>query len=227
RNKPPFPGEHGLWGKPTLINNVETLAFVPLIMKEGADAWRGRGQGPYAGLKFIALSGDVEKPDVYEVPMGTTIAALIAGAGGMKDGQALYALAPGGASSNFITADGADLALDFEALKEAGTMLGSGAVLAVAEGRDLLELATNIVAFFRNESCGKCVPCRIGSEKAVLLLEDALEGRAKSTHLPLIDELHDTMAQTSICGLGQVALSPFISVKNSFAEDVEPRFGEE
>ncbi len=227
RNKPPFPGEHGLWGKPTLINNVETLAFVPLIMKEGADAWRGRGQGPYAGLKFIALSGDVEKPDVYEVPMGTTIAALIDGAGGMKDGQALYALAPGGASSNFITADGADLALDFEALKEAGTMLGSGAVLAVAEGRDVLELATNIVAFFRNESCGKCVPCRIGSEKAVLLLEDALEGRAKSTHLPLIDELHDTMAQTSICGLGQVALSPFISVKNSFAEDVEPRFGEE
>jgi NADH:ubiquinone oxidoreductase subunit E len=99
RNKPPYPGEHGLWGKPTLINNVETLAFVPLIVKHGADAWKARGEGEFAGLKFIALSGDVERPDVYEVPMGTTIGALIEGAGGMKDGQALYAIAPGGASS--------------------------------------------------------------------------------------------------------------------------------
>lgn len=224
RNKPPYPGQHGLWGKPTLINNVETFAMVPKILKDGAAAWKALGKGNSSGLKLIALSGDVEKPDVYEVPMGTTLRELIALGGGVADGKALLAIAPGGASSNFVAADQVDLPLDFDALAKAGTMLGSGAVLVVAEGRDLVDLASNLVAFFRNESCGKCVPCRVGSEKAVMILDEALAGRGNKRHLEVLSELRDTLEQTSICGLGQVALNPFTSVLSAFEDDVHGRF---
>lgn len=223
RNKPPYPGQHGLWGKPTLINNVETFAFVPLILKEGATAWKARGKNGTAGLKMIALSGDVEAPGVYEIPMGTTIGELIALGGGVKDGKAILAIAPGGSSSNFVGPSGVDLELDFDKLAKAGTMLGSGAVLVVAEGRDPLAIAKNVVAFFRNESCGKCVPCRIGSEKAVTLLEEGLAGRGQKRHLAVLDELRETMEQTSICGLGQVALNPFASMLTA-CEAVGERF---
>jgi len=227
RNKPPYPGEYGLFGKPTLINNVETFAFVPLIVSEGADAWKARGKDDCSGLKLIALSGDVERPGVYEVPMGTTIAELIQLGGGVTDGKSIYAIAPGGASSNFIAGDQTHLPLSFEALAEAGTMLGSGAVLVVAEGRDIVDLSANLVAFFRNESCGKCVPCRVGSEKAVAMLDRAVAGRGKKSQLALIPQLRDTMEQTSICGLGQVALNPFTSALRCFPDDVESRFTED
>ncbi|HHH29637.1 MAG TPA: nitroreductase family protein, partial [Polyangiaceae bacterium] len=192
RNKPPYPGQHGLWGKPTLINNVETFAMVPKILKDGAEAWKSLGKGDSPGLKLVALSGDVNEPDVYEVPMGTTLRELIELGGGVVDGKALLAIAPGGASSNFVAADQIDLPLDFDALAKAGTMLGSGAVLVVAEGRDLVDLSSNLVAFFRNESCGKCVPCRVGSEKAVVILEEALAGRGDERHLEVLTELRDT-----------------------------------
>ena len=132
RNKPPYPGQHGLWGKPTLINNVETFAMVPTILKDGAEAWKALGKGDSSGLKLIALSGDVAKPDVYEVPMGTTLRELIALGGGVAGEKELLAIAPGGASSNFVAADKADLPLDFDALAKAGTMLGSGAVLVLS-----------------------------------------------------------------------------------------------
>lgn len=224
RNKPPYPGQHGLWGKPTLINNVETFAMVPTILKDGAEAWKALGKGDSSGLKLIALSGDVAKPDVYEVPMGTTLRELIALGGGVAGEKELLAIAPGGASSNFVAADKADLPLDFDALAKAGTMLGSGAVLVVAEGRDLVDLSSNLVAFFRNESCGKCVPCRVGSEKAVVILEEALAGRGEKRHLEVLSELRDTLEQTSICGLGQVALNPFTSVLSAFEDDVRGRF---
>ena len=227
RNKPPFPGQKGLWEKPTLINNVETFAAVPLILREGAAAWRARGVRGCSGLKLIALAGDVEKPDVYEVPMGTTIGELIALAGGVSGGRNVLAIAPGGASSNFVRGDRVDLPLDFDALQKAGTMLGSGAVLVVAEGRDIVDLATNVVAFFRNESCGKCVPCRVGSEKAVQMLERAVAGRGSKRQLALLPELRSTMEQTSICGLGQVALNPFTSVLDAFPDEVRSRFTED
>jgi NADH:ubiquinone oxidoreductase subunit F (NADH-binding) len=226
RNKPPFPGQHGLWGKPTLINNVETFALIPGILHGGADAWRGRGVRGATGLKLIALSGDVERPGVYEIAMGTTIAELIERAGGMKGGRRLFAIAPGGASSNFIHGHRADLPLDFDALKNAGTMLGSGAVIAIAEGRDIVDLAANVVAFFRNESCGKCVPCRVGSEKAVQIIQQAVGGRGSKRQLALLSELRTTMEQTSICGLGQVALNPFTSALGAFGDAVRARFPE-
>ncbi len=212
RNKPPFPGVAGLYGQPTLINNVETFAHIPGILMKGAEWWKTQGKAGCAGLKFIAVSGHVARPGVYEIPLGTTVRELIELAGGMKDGQKLLAFAPGGASSNFLPADKVDVKLDFTELPKVGSMLGSGAVVVVAEGTDLLGLATNVTRFFRNESCGKCVPCRVGSEKAVALLDGVLAGTAPSTTLDVLPELAETMALTSICGLGQVAVAPALSV---------------
>lgn len=227
RNKPPFPGQKGLHGLPTVINNVETFSIVPAIVARGAEAWKALGTRGCAGLKFISLSGDVVRPGVYQVPMGTTIGELVEMAGGVRDGQKILAIAPGGASSNFLRGDAIDAPLDFKALADRGSMLGSGAVLIVAEGGDIVDLAANVVSFFRNESCGKCVPCRVGSEKAVEMLDAAVLGRGSKRHLALLPQLNETMAETSICGLGQVALGPFLSVMKAFEAEVSARFTEE
>jgi NADH:ubiquinone oxidoreductase subunit F (NADH-binding)/NADH:ubiquinone oxidoreductase subunit E len=213
RNKPPFPGQHGLWGRPTLINSVETLADVPIILERGAEWWTAQGVNGSTGLKFFAVSGDVEEPAVYCVPMGTTVGDLIALAGGVSEGRALGAVQPGGASSNFVGPEILDTPLDFKTLGDAGTMLGSGAVVVCAEGTDLLAAATNVLRFFRNESCGKCVPCRVGSQKAHTILIDHLAGGGTARNVPpRILELEETMRMSSICGLGQVALGPVASV---------------
>ncbi len=223
RNKPPFPVSHGLWGKPTVINNVETLALVPVILARGSDWWKEQGHGGSAGLKLIALSGHVVRPGVYEIPLGLPMRDLIAQAGGVTGGRAIAAIAPGGASSPFLPPSAVDLPLDFKALQEAGSMLGSGAVVVAAEGTDLLALAVNVVAFFRNESCGKCVPCRTGSEKAVRILEDLQAGRGSRAAVELLPQLGETLLLTSICGLGQVALNPILSLLKHFPRWVEQR----
>jgi formate dehydrogenase/NADH-quinone oxidoreductase subunit F len=225
RNKPPFPGNYGLHGRPTLINSVETFADVPVILQRGAQWWGEQGLGDSVGWKFFAVSGHVENPGVYCVPMGTTVRALIDLAGGVQGGAAVGAVQPGGASSNFIGPDRLDLALDFGTLAEAGTMLGSGALVVMAEGTDLLAAATNVLRFFRNESCGKCVPCRVGSTKAHTLLE----GRSTldDDQRGQVVRLEEAMRKTSICGLGQVALGPVISVlgldKGGAAARPQPR----
>ncbi|MEZ4453236.1 MAG: NAD(P)H-dependent oxidoreductase subunit E [Nannocystaceae bacterium] len=227
RNKPPFPGIEGLFGRPTLINNVETLAMATAICTRGAAWWRGLGVRGCAGVKVMAISGDITDPGVYEVPMGTTVAELIARAGGVVHGQALLAFQPGGASSAFLPGDRADAPLDFDALREAGSTLGSGAMVVVAEGRDLLAMGLSLTRFFRNESCGKCVPCRIGSEKGVEILEAMAAGESTDppASVKLLGELDETLAQTSICGLGQVALLPALSILRGLpgAMDAVPR----
>src|SRR5262249_35119599 len=152
RNKPPFPVSHGLNRQPTLINNVETFAMVPGIVRRGAAWWRGAGVRGAAGLKLVAVSGDVERPGVYEIAMGTTVAELIARAGGVRGGRRLLGFAPGGASSNFLPATQQDVALDFAALTAAGSMLGSGALIVLAEGRDMQLVARNVTEFFARES---------------------------------------------------------------------------
>ena len=221
RNKPPFPVQHGLRGNPTLINNVETFAAIPVILERGAEWWSGQGVNGCAGLKFLSVSGDVSHPGVYCIPMGTTVADLLAQCGGVPGGKALQAFAPGGASSNFLPGDKADVPLDFKALADAGSMLGSGAVIFVAEDRDLVELALNVVRFFRNESCGKCVPCRVGSHKAVGMIEAALQGNSPNGLVKHLEELGSTLSRTSICGLGQVALQPILSVLANFPQALE------
>jgi NADH:ubiquinone oxidoreductase subunit F (NADH-binding)/NADH:ubiquinone oxidoreductase subunit E len=213
RNKPPFPGVYGLHGQPTLMNSVETFAHVPVIARRGAAWWTAQGAGEHAGLKFFAVSGHVERPGVYCVPMGTTARELLDLAGGVLSGRALGAIQPGGASSNFLGPDQLDVPLDFGSLREAGSMLGSGALVVMAEGTDLLAAATNVLRFFRDESCGKCVPCRVGSAKAHQILTDHLAaGRGAGDVDPRVGELEQVMRRTSICGLGQVALGPVASV---------------
>jgi NADH:ubiquinone oxidoreductase subunit F (NADH-binding)/NADH:ubiquinone oxidoreductase subunit E len=214
RNKPPFPGIYGLWGQPTLMNSVETLAHVPVIVERGASWWQEQGAGESTGLKFFAVSGHIEQPDVYCVPMGTTTRELIELAGGVSGGAELLAFQPGGASSNFLGPDDLDVPLDFDPLAKAGSMLGSGALTVVAEGTDLLAAGTNVLRFFRNESCGKCVPCRVGSHKAHEILTELIaQGRgADAVDDERLAELEETLRLTSICGLGQVALGPITSV---------------
>ena len=207
RNKPPYPGVRGLYGKPTLINNVETFAQVPRALRTGGVA-----------TKLFSVSGDVAQPGVVEAPFGTTLRELVDWCGGLRDGRDLLAFLPGGASTGFLTADDADLPLDWEPLQQAGSALGSAAVLVVAKDTDLLDVAGNLTAFFRNESCGKCVPCRIGTEKAVLVIESRNPGE-----LEKLRGLHEAMADTSICGLGQAALIPIISILDRFG--LEPGDG--
>ncbi len=216
RNKPPFPGVEGLFNQPTLINNVETFAHATGILRHGVDWWRSLGESDHAGHKFISVSGDVERPGVVLIPMGATLGTLLERCGGMRDGQRLIAIAPGGASSNFLPPDQLDVAIDFGTLEAAGSMLGSGAAVFVGEANDLLEVGESVTRFFRNESCGKCVPCRVGTEKAVKFLEQAdgvSDGMRKE-----FEELNATLARTSICGLGQVALGPLLSILKNFPE---------
>lgn len=220
RNKPPYPGQRGLWGQPTLINNVETFALATAIIHHGAEWWHAQGKDEFSGLKFVCISGDVERPGVFEIPVGTTVRELIEMAGGVRDGKQLKALLPGGASSNFLPADKVDTPLDFDAIRAAGSMLGTGAVIVFDETRDLFPLATNLVKFFRNESCGKCVPCRIGSQRAVEHLEAAVIGET-SVQPSMLIELNETLEQTSICGLGQVALHPVISMLKHFPHEAD------
>jgi len=218
RNKPPFPAAYGLHGKPTLMNSVETFAHVPVIALRGANWWNAQGApsstgNPHAGLKFFAVSGHVERPGVYCVPMGTTARELLDLAGGVSGGQELGAIQPGGASSNFIGPAQLDVELDFGALQKAGSMLGSGALVVMAKGTDLLAAAVNVLRFFRDESCGKCVPCRVGSTKSHLMLTDLLAAGGGPQDVSAdVRELADVMRRTSICGLGQVALGPVSSV---------------
>ena len=219
RNKPPFPGQKGLHGQPTLMNNVETFAYVPVIGLRGGTWWKDQGIGDSSGLKVISVSGHVDKPGVYEIPLGTTIGELIDLAGGVSDGRALKGFAPGGASSNLLPASMADTAIDFQSLDEVGSMMGSGALVVFAEGTPVLPLAANVVRFFRNESCGKCVPCRDGTEKAVTMLDGAMEGR-DSLDWDTLRKLEMLLVETSICGLGYVALNPLISAAKHWPDEV-------
>jgi NADH:ubiquinone oxidoreductase subunit F (NADH-binding) len=220
RNKPPFPGTHGLWGKPTLLNNVETLCMIPGILRRGADWFKQQGRNNN-GLKYLGLSGHVQRPGVYEAPLGLPVEEFIQiYGGGMTEGKRLKAFSPGGASSGFLPASMANVALDFQSLTQVGSMLGSGAVVALAEGTCMLDAALNVVTFFRNESCGKCVPCRVGSDKIVHILERATRGQATIDEIDLIGELAETMQLTSICGLGQAAPLPITSALKYFGEEI-------
>ncbi|MBI3909567.1 MAG: NAD(P)H-dependent oxidoreductase subunit E [Armatimonadetes bacterium] len=221
RHKPPFPGTHGLWGRPTLINNVETFALATAILQRGAAWYRSQGVNGGVGPKLLALSGDVVRPGVYEVPLGLTIRAFLEEyGGGVANGRRLKAVLPGGASSGFLPPELADTPLEFGALAKLGSMLGSGAVIALAEGRCVLDAALNLVRFFRNESCGKCVPCRAGSEQLVGLLEAWRRGEGSPADADLIADLAPAMADASICGLGQVAPAPIVSALRYWPDEI-------
>jgi NADH:ubiquinone oxidoreductase subunit F (NADH-binding)/NADH:ubiquinone oxidoreductase subunit E len=243
RNKPPFPVFQGLYGKPTVINNVETLSWVPGIVLHGGSWYRDMGARGATGMRLVSISGDVAKPGVYEAPLGQTLRELIELAGGMAGGRPFKAVALSGPSGGFYPAqvpvselppkfvqtrmpagttqfDMLDLALDFTTCGEMGAMLGA-ACIVYNDTRDMVNQALNAVSFYRNESCGKCVPCRVGGQKMVEMTTELVEGRSPPGRLELMRDLGETMGLTSICGLGQVASNPVTSVLKLFPEEVE------
>jgi NADH-quinone oxidoreductase subunit F len=206
RNKPPFPAQFGLFGKPTVVNNVETLANILPIIMEGGAAYARIGTSQSTGTRLFCLSGAVLKPGVYEVSCGTTLRGLLELAGGVPTG--LRAVLLGGAAGNFIRADEIDIPLTMEDTRAAGVTLGSGVVMAFDEGADLHDVVRRIAAFFRDESCGQCVPCRVGTVRQEESLHRIASGRTLggvSAELALMEEIGAGMKDGSICGLGQTA----------------------
>jgi NADH-quinone oxidoreductase subunit F len=208
RNKPPFPVERGLFGQPTVVNNVETLVNAQAIVLEGGAAFAQIGTEHSTGPKLFCLSGAVAQPGTYEVPFGTTLRELLELGGGVRSGRSLRAVLLGGAAGSFVTPDDLDLRLTFEDTRATGTTLGSGVVVVVDDQVDLPRLLMVIAAFFRDESCGQCVPCRVGTVRQEEAMARLLSGRTRGTvqdELALIGEIGTAMRDASICGLGQTA----------------------
>ena len=208
RNKPPFPVERGVFGKPTGINNVETLVNVLEVLTLGGSEYAKIGTPDSTGPRLFCLSGCVERPGVYEVEHGITLRELVELAGGVRGGKSLKAILLGGAAGSFVTPDDLDLRLTFEDSKAAGVTLGSGVVMVFDEAVDLSDIVLRIAAFFRDESCGQCVPCRVGTVRQEEALARVTSGRANgslSDELALIGEIGQVMRDASICGLGQLA----------------------
>ena len=210
RNKPPFPVEVGLFGKPTVVNNVETLLNVPLILEMGGEAYAGIGTDGSTGPRLFCLSGHVARPGVYEVEFGATLGDLIELAGGVPSGGAIRAILLGGAAGVFVGPDAITMPLTFEATRAAGATLGSGVIMVFDETVDLVGTLRRIAQFFRDESCGQCVPCRVGSVRQEELLTRLAAGsrvRSRDEELTLLREIGQAMRDASICGLGQTASS--------------------
>jgi NADH-quinone oxidoreductase subunit F len=210
RNKPPFPVVEGLFGKPTVVNNVETLVNVLDIVLRSGPAYAETGTDASTGTKLFCLSGHVGRPGVYEVPFGTTLRDLLSLAGGVSGGKDLQCILMGGAAGGFLRPDELDLPLTFEAARDAKTTLGSGVVLVLDETVDLPRLLQRIAAFFRNESCGQCVPCRVGTVRQQESLARLVSGKTfggVQRELAVIAEVGQCMRDASICGLGQTASS--------------------
>ncbi len=221
RLKPPYPASVGLWGKPTLIHNVETLARVPAILRLGPESYRNLGRNGAAGIKRYALSGHVARPGCYEAPLGLPAEDLVREfGGGIRDGRRIKALFPGGVASGFLAGDQLGIPLDFDPLVRAGSMLGSGGVIAVDEGTCAVDMAENCLEFFAHESCGKCTPCRAGSEKLLQLVR-ALRAGGPRLDPDTVDELSATMIETSICGLGMTAPVALRHALLQFPEEFE------
>jgi len=206
RNKPPFPVAEGLFKKPTSINNVETLINTLDIVREGGPAVAALGTEGSTGTKLFCLSGCVEQPGLYEVPFGTTLRELLDLGGGVRDGGEIQAILLGGAAGSFIAGDQIDVPLTFEGTRAIGASLGSGVVLVFDQGVDMREIVLRIARFFRDESCGQCVPCRVGTVRQEEALHRmARDGQASDADLALLSELELVMKDASICGLGQTA----------------------
>jgi NADH-quinone oxidoreductase subunit F len=208
RNKPPFPVDVGLFGKPTAVNNIETLVNIPWIVLNGGAAFAAIGTEGSAGPKLFCLSGHVEHPGIYEVAFGATLRELIELGGGVAGGRELKAVLLGGAAGVFVGPDSLDLPLTFEATRAAGATIGSGVVMVFDETADLVDTLTRIARFFRDESCGQCVPCRVGTVRQEELLARLAAGstvRSRDEELALLREIGQAMRDASICGLGQTA----------------------
>jgi formate dehydrogenase len=214
RHKPPFPFQAGLFGRPTLINNVETLFWVRDIVERGADWWTSHGRNGRTGLRTFSVSGRVKRPGIVLAPAGVTARELIEEfCGGMAEGHEFRAYLPGGASGGILPAGMADIPLDFGTLEKHGCFIGSAAVVVLSDKDDLKAAALNLMRFFEDESCGQCTPCRVGTQKAVALMERPVwDGE-------VLSDLATVMRDASICGLGQAAPNPLLSLMRWFPEE--------
>ncbi len=212
RVKPPFPTTHGLFSKPTVVNNVETLCNIPLIIEQGAKAYRQLGTERSPGTKLFCVSGDIARPGVYELPFGASLRHLLLGlAGGVRGGRKMQAILFGGAAGTFASPDELDVRLTFEDLRQAGLLLGSGVVMVFDERRDLRDTLKRLARFFAHESCGKCYPCQLGTQRQYEILERLAEGKALSGDTVRLTDVGWTMTDSSLCGLGQTAATAVLS----------------
>ncbi len=217
RIKPPFPAESGLWGAPTLVNNVETFTHIPWIIENGADQYITIGTEDSPGTKIFTLSGDVVRPGYYEVEMGHTLRTLIDDFGqGVTEGKSFQAALIGGAAGTFVDQTLLDVPMTYDLLKAKGAVLGSGAIVVIGDDRSLYDMALSIMEFFQHESCGKCVPCRVGT---TLLLDMLKQGSREGDRSKLLEEMVDEaqfMAKSSLCPLGQSPILPIGSLNRFF-----------
>lgn len=219
RIKPPFPTTHGLFGKPTVINNVETLSNIPEILRDGPEVYRSRGTERSTGTKLFCLSGDVEKPGLYEMPFGVTLRRLIFDlAGGVKEGKPFFAALIGGAAGGFASEKDLDIPLTFEDTRQAGIPLGAGVVTVFDDTRDLRQVILRLAQFFAEESCGKCYPCQLGTQRQVEVLERLAAGKKLPGDRERLEDIGRTMTDASICGLGQTASMAVLSALHKWPD---------
>jgi NADH-quinone oxidoreductase subunit F len=227
RLRPPFPAVEGLYASPTLINNVETLCFVPHILRRGAAWFAAIGPEKSPGTKMFSISGKVERPGNYELPMGTPFRVLLEDmAGGVADGRALKAWTPGGSSTPLLVAEHIDVPLDFESIQAAGSLLGTGAVMVMDETDCLVEATRRMVQFYAHESCGKCTPCREGTWWVSRVLARIENGYGRPEDLPLLDDVASKILFRAFCALADGAVSPIQSSLRFFRAEYEQHIAE-
>ena len=215
RHRPPYVGQSGIFGKPTLVHNVETLYWVARIMREGPEIFTDFNKNNCIGLRSYSVSGRVKNPGLYLLPSGSTILDIIEASGGMIEGHQFKAYQPGGASSGLLPATINDVPLDFDTLDKYNTFIGSAAVVVLSDKDKIKDVALNMIEFFKSESCGQCTPCRVGCEKAVNIMKQ------KDWDISLLEDLCEVMESSSICGLGQAATNPIKSSISFFSEELK------
>ena len=227
RPRPPFPAQQGLWKRPTILNNVESFANISQIILKGGDWYASIGTETSKGTKVFALTGDVNNIGLVEVPMGTTIRTIIFDiGGGIPDGKQFKAAQLGGPSGGCIPAEHLDTPTDYEAITQVGAIMGSGGLIVMDEDTCMVDVARFFMDFCQDESCGKCVPCRVGTQKMLDILTDICEGRGKEGDLELLDELAAIIKDSALCGLGQTAPNPVLSTIRYFREEYEAHITE-
>ncbi|MCX7731396.1 MAG: NADH-quinone oxidoreductase subunit NuoF, partial [Candidatus Caldatribacterium sp.] len=227
RPKPPFPAQQGLWGQPTVINNVETYANIPPIILNGPEWFRSIGTENSKGTKVFALAGDVVNTGLVEVPMGITLGEIVYDlGGGIRDGKRLKAVQIGGPSGGCIPVEHLNVQIDYDSLKELGAIMGSGGLIVMDEDTCMVDLARFFLEFVQDESCGKCTPCRIGTKRMLEILERIVAGEGKEGDIELLEDLAEQIKSTALCGLGQTAPNPVLSTLRYFREEYEAHIRE-
>ncbi|MGD8310839.1 MAG: NADH-ubiquinone oxidoreductase-F iron-sulfur binding region domain-containing protein, partial [Chromatiales bacterium] len=222
RFKPPFPAQFGLFGRPTVINNTETFASVPVILEKGADWFKGLGVENSGGTKMFAVSGNVNNPGVFEVSLGTPFAELLKMAGGMKEGRSLKAVIPGGSSAPVLPGEVMmDLTMDFDAVANAGSMLGSGAVIVMDDTNCMVRVLERMSYFYYEESCGQCTPCREGTGWLYRVVHRIETGQGRQEDLDLLDDVAAKIAGRTICALGDAAAMPVQGMLKHFRDEFQ------